>query len=64
MTEISVTVKCVMCGSKREIGPNEETRFSVPMCPNCFSPMVAESATASDDSAAPSASTSVPEDRR
>lgn len=40
----TVTVKCVGCGHREEVGPQQD----VPMCSKCFSPMVAESAESDD----------------
>lgn len=41
---IKVTVKCVGCGAKKEIGPGEVGANDVPMCDKCLMPMVAMSA--------------------
>lgn len=41
-----VVVECIGCKAKREIGPGEADRFSQPMCPDCFLPMVAVEAKA------------------
>ena len=41
---VTVTVKCVGCGAKREISPVEVPINEVPMCDKCFTPMVVESA--------------------
>ena len=38
---ITVKVKCVSCGTIKEIKPGEVARNDVPMCDKCFSPMVA-----------------------
>ena len=38
---LTIKVKCVGCGAKREITAPQE---DVPMCDVCFSPMVVESA--------------------
>lgn len=40
---MTVTVKCVVCGKKKEIGPNEIPKGEVPMC-ECFNPMIPVSA--------------------
>lgn len=40
----SVTVKCIGCGSKKEVGPGEIPKGEVPMCDKCFNPMIAVSA--------------------
>ena len=37
---ITVTVKCVSCGAKREIKPGEIGKDDVPMCDKFFMPMV------------------------
>lgn len=34
--------KCVGCGAKREVSPDELSSADVPMCKLCFMPMVAE----------------------
>jgi RNase P subunit RPR2 len=39
-----VDVKCLVCGSKRRIGPGEIAAGDVPMCQNCHMPMVATKA--------------------
>ena len=44
---IAVQMKCVACGVKTEVDPREVE--DMPMCPACFSPMVAESAVWSDE---------------
>ena len=41
---VTVIVKCVGCGIKKEIKPDEISKDDVPMCEKCFMPMVAESA--------------------
>ena len=38
---ITVKVKCVCCGSTKDIKPGEVARDNMPMCDKCFSPMVA-----------------------
>ena len=38
---LKITVKCVQCGYKKEVG--EEQR-DIPMCDKCFNPMIAEKA--------------------
>ena len=38
---ITVIVKCVSCGAKKEIKPGEVAKNDVPMCDKCFMPMVA-----------------------
>ncbi len=40
-----VVVKCMGCGTKRNIGPGEIAESDHPMCERCFMPMVAVSAT-------------------
>lgn len=42
--DVRVTVQCVGCGKKREITPNSVASYDVPMCHECLSPMVAQSA--------------------
>ena len=39
-----VTAKCVSCGARRDIKPGEIPPDDQPMCNQCGSPMVAESA--------------------
>jgi len=39
-----VTVKCVSCGARRDIKPDEIRLGDQPMCNQCGSPMVVESA--------------------
>ncbi len=34
---MKLTVKCVSCSHKIEVGPSNE----MPMCPECYSPMIA-----------------------
>jgi len=41
---VTVIVKCVLCGAKKEIKPGDIKADEVPICDKCFSPMVAESA--------------------
>lgn len=41
----TVTVRCVGCGATKEIGATGMPGGEVPICEQCFSPMVAESAT-------------------
>ena len=41
---VKVIVKCVSCGTKKEIGVGEVAPDDVPMCDKCFMPMVAEKA--------------------
>jgi hypothetical protein len=36
-----VIVKCVQCMKRREIGPGEVPKGEVPMCDDCYVPMVA-----------------------
>jgi hypothetical protein len=40
---ITVTVQCVMCKARKEVGPGTD----LPMCDKCFNPMVAVRAEAS-----------------
>lgn len=35
----SVTVKCVACGSTRDVGLGEVPAGDVPMCEQCMAPM-------------------------
>lgn len=42
----SVVVRCVFCKHKQTLTPIPS---DVPMCPKCYSPMVAESVTAEAD---------------
>ena len=35
-----VIVKCVQCTKRREIGPGEIPKGEVPMCDDCYVPMV------------------------
>jgi NAD-dependent SIR2 family protein deacetylase len=35
-----VIVKCVQCNKRREIGPGEIPNGEVPMCDECYVPMV------------------------
>lgn len=44
MSKTVVIAKCVVCGYKREIGPGEVEKDDLPMCPKCYSPMIAERA--------------------
>lgn len=44
MSNVTVIAKCINCGYKREIKPNEIKKNEVPMCPKCSMPMVAEKA--------------------
>ncbi len=37
---LTVIVKCVSCGAKREIKPGEISKDDVPMCDKCVMPMV------------------------
>lgn len=39
-----VKVKCTICGSKKEIGPNETPATGYPMCDKCYMPMFPVSA--------------------
>lgn len=39
---LTVTARCVGCGARKQIGPDEVPAGEVPMCDKCFSPMVAE----------------------
>lgn len=41
---VVVIVKCVGCGTIKEIKPGEIPKDEVPMCDKCFMPMVAERA--------------------
>lgn len=41
MATTKVEAKCVGCGAKRDIGPNEVTQGEQPMCTACGMPMVA-----------------------
>ena len=38
---VTIIVKCVGCGTKKEIKPGEVASNDVPMCSKCFMPMVA-----------------------
>lgn len=40
-----VTVKCISCGKKRDVGPGEIPAGDVPTCDDCYMPMVAVKAT-------------------
>ncbi len=42
--ETVIIAKCVSCGYKREIKAGEIPNGEVPMCPKCFSLMMAEKA--------------------
>lgn len=46
MPTIEITVRCVGCRRTRIV---DETQSDVPLCEHCFSPMVAERATATLD---------------
>jgi len=37
---IKVTVQCIQCKEKKDIGPGEVEEDDVPMCQKCFMPMV------------------------
>lgn len=39
-----VIAKCVSCGYEREIKAGEIPKEEIPICPKCFSPMIAEKA--------------------
>lgn len=39
--DIKITVKCIGCGFKKEVGKEQK---DMPMCDKCFMPMVAEKA--------------------
>jgi hypothetical protein len=39
-----VTVECVGCKRRKDIGPGEVSGIGVPMCDHCYMPMVAVSA--------------------
>lgn len=41
---VRLTVECVACKHRLEVGPSQR---DVPMCPKCFSPMVATKAVVS-----------------
>lgn len=41
---VIVTAKCIGCGKKREIGPNEIADGDHPCCADCGMPMIAERA--------------------
>lgn len=43
---VTVTVKCIGCGAKKEIGPGEIPEGEVPFCEKCFNPMIPVSAEA------------------
>jgi hypothetical protein len=43
---VTVTVECVGCGGRREIGPGEVPPGEVPHCEKDYLPMVAVAATA------------------
>lgn len=43
---VIVIAKCIACDFKKEIKAGEVPIGENPMCPNCFMPMVAESAKA------------------
>jgi hypothetical protein len=43
---VSVTARCIGCGMKREIRPNEIAPGDHPCCTSCGMPMIAELATA------------------
>lgn len=42
---VTVRVRCVGCGAKRDIKPGEVPAGEVPMCTKCYSPMVVVSST-------------------
>ncbi len=44
-----VMARCVGCGHRQEIKAGEIPKGEMPMCPNCFMPMVAESAKATKE---------------
>ena len=44
--KMTVTATCVACGTTKEIKPNEIADGDMPMCPICYSVMIAESAKA------------------
>ena len=48
-TQVTVTARCVCCGHTREIKAGEIAKGDHPMCPKCYSPMVAERAIARGD---------------
>jgi hypothetical protein len=37
---LTVTVECMRCRERRDIGPGEIPVDEVPMCPTCWMPMV------------------------
>ena len=39
MREVKITVKCVGCGYKKEVG---EEQKDIPICEKCFMPMIVE----------------------
>ena len=43
---VKVTVKCIGCGKKRDIGPGEIEPGDHPMCGSCYMPMVPVKASA------------------
>lgn len=42
--EVVVVAKCIGCGKKRDIRAGEVAPGDMPMCDECFMPMVAEKA--------------------
>lgn len=45
MSEVKIVIaKCVGCGAKREIKPDEIPKGSHPICNICYMPMIAEKA--------------------
>jgi len=43
---IKVTVKCVGCGNKKDVGEEQKEQ---PMCPKCYMPMIVVKATLQKD---------------
>jgi NAD-dependent SIR2 family protein deacetylase len=44
--KVTATAECVACKHRKDFGPDDVERDEVPLCPQCFSPMVAVSAEA------------------
>jgi hypothetical protein len=44
--ETVVIAECIVCKHRKEIRAGEVAKDDVPMCPRCFNPMVAVSASA------------------
>jgi len=44
--KITITVKCVCCGAKREVAADEVEEGNMPTCSICYSVMIADTALA------------------